>query len=144
MNFNLMGYRRPALLLSLVLVVLSLGLLLFRGLNLGIDFTGGNVIQVEFGNRPDVAEVREVVSAVVAKGAMIQNFGEAGIIIRTNEDTEGSREQVVKVLQEKLYTFFQIPEFLPFSLTVNFQLFVVLLIILYDVFPTFPKFDARQ
>ena len=47
MNFNLMGYRRPALLLSLVLVVLSLGLLLFRGLNLGIDFTGGNVIQVE-------------------------------------------------------------------------------------------------
>ena len=83
MNFNLMGYRRPALLLSLVLVVLSLGLLLFRGLNLGIDFTGGNVIQVEFGTRPDVAEVREVVSAVVAKGAMIQNFGEAGIIIRT-------------------------------------------------------------
>ncbi len=101
MNLNLMGYRRPALLLSLVLVVLSLGLLLFRGLNLGIDFTGGNVIQVEFGNRPDVAEVREVVSAVVAKGAMIQNFGEAGIIIRTNEDTEGSREQVVKVLREK-------------------------------------------
>ena len=41
------------------------------------------------------------ISAVVAKGAMIQNFGEAGIIIRTNEDTEGSREQVVKVLQEK-------------------------------------------
>ena len=101
MNFNLMEYRRPALLLSLVLVVLSLGLLLFRGLNLGIDFTGGNVIQVEFGNRPDVAEVREVVSAVVAKGAMIQNFGETGIIIRTNEDTEGSREQVVKVLQGK-------------------------------------------
>ena len=85
----------------LVLVILSLELLLFRGLNLGIDFTGGNVIQVEFGTRPDVAEVREVVSAVVAKGAMIQNFGEAGIIIRTNEDTEGSREQVVKVLREK-------------------------------------------
>ena len=59
------------------------------------------VKNAEFGNRPDVAEVREVVSAVVAKGAMIQNFGEAGIIIRTNEDTEGSREQVVKVLQEK-------------------------------------------
>lgn len=98
---NFMGYRKPALLLSLVLVVVSLGLLLFRGLNLGIDFTGGNVIQVEFENRPDVAEVREVVSAVVAKGAMIQNFGEKGVIIRTNEDTEASREQVVRVLKEK-------------------------------------------
>ena len=101
MNFNLMGYRRPALLLSLVLVVLSLGLLLFRGLNLGIDFTGGNVIQVEFDQRPDVADVREAVSTVVAKGAMIQNFGEKGVIIRTNEDTEASREQVVRVLREK-------------------------------------------
>ena len=98
---NLMGYRKPALLVSAVLVIASLGLLLFRGLNLGIDFTGGNVIQVEFENRPEVAEVREVVSAVVAKGAMIQNFGEKGVIIRTNEDTERSREQVVKTLQGK-------------------------------------------
>lgn len=100
-RIDLMGSRRPALLLSLVLIVVSLGLLFFRGLNLGIDFTGGNVIQVEFEQRPDVAEVREIVSAVVAKGAMIQNFGDKGIIIRTNEDTETSREQVVKVLREK-------------------------------------------
>ncbi|MDO4785672.1 MAG: protein translocase subunit SecF [Fretibacterium sp.] len=100
-NINFMGYRRPALVLSLVLCVISVGLLLFKGLNLGIDFTGGNVIQVEFENRPDVASVREVVSAVVAKGAMIQNFGEKGIIIRTNEDTEQSREQVLKVLNDK-------------------------------------------
>ena len=100
-NINFMGYRRPELVLSLVLCVISVGLLLFKGLNLGIDFTGGNVIQVEFENRPDVASVREVVSAVVAKGAMIQNFGEKGIIIRTNEDTEQSREQVLKVLNDK-------------------------------------------
>ena len=39
-NINFMGYRRPALVLSLVLCVISVGLLLFKGLNLGIDFTG--------------------------------------------------------------------------------------------------------
>ncbi len=76
-------------------------MLLIRGLNLGIDFTGGNVIQAEFTERPDVAEVRGVISAIVAKGAMIQNFGEKGIIIRTNEDTEKSREDVVKALSAK-------------------------------------------
>ena len=96
-----MSLRRPALLISAILVLGSLGFLFMRGLNLGIDFTGGNVIQAEFaGELPDIAKVREVVSAVVAKGAMIQNFGEKGIIIRTNEDTDESRQQVVDVLNK--------------------------------------------
>ena len=96
-----MKYRKFALTVSLVLVLASVAMLLIRGLNLGIDFTGGNVIQAEFTERPDVAEVRGVISAIVAKGAMIQNFGEKGIIIRTNEDTEKSREDVVKALSAK-------------------------------------------
>ena len=97
-NFDFMSRRKLALTISLVFVIASIVLLLTRGLNLGIDFTGGNVIQVEFENRPEVANVREVISSIVAKGAMIQNFGEKGIIIRTNEDTEESREAVIKTL----------------------------------------------
>ena len=97
-NFDFMKIRKLALTISLVLVIASVVLLLTRGLNLGIDFTGGNVIQVEFEKRPEVASVREVISKIVAKGAMIQNFGEKGIIIRTNEDTEESREAVIKAL----------------------------------------------
>lgn len=96
---NFMALRRPALALSTLLVVVSLGFLLTKGLNLGIDFTGGNVIQAEFPDRPDVGQVRAVVAGVVAQGAMIQNFGDKGIIIRTNEDTEESRKQVVAALQ---------------------------------------------
>ncbi|MCR4818499.1 MAG: protein translocase subunit SecF [Fretibacterium sp.] len=99
-NFNFMGSRRLALGISAILVLGSLVCLFTRGLNLGIDFTGGNVIQADFKNRPDVAKVREAVSGVVAQEAMIQNFGEKGIIIRTNEDTEESREQVVAMLQK--------------------------------------------
>ena len=98
-RFGLMRYRRPALAISALSVLISLAFLLGRGLNLGIDFTGGNVIQVEFQDRPEVGRVREVVAGVVAQEAMIQNFGERGIIIRTNEDTEESREQVVGTLQ---------------------------------------------
>ncbi|GHV33759.1 protein-export membrane protein SecF [Synergistales bacterium] len=100
-NLQFMKWRNPAMLLSLILFAASLGLVVFRGLNLGIDFTGGNVVQVEFEARPDVAEVREVISSVVANGAMIQDFGEKGIIIRTNEDTEASRIQVVKSLTDR-------------------------------------------
>lgn len=101
MRIDFMKYRKFALIVSLILVAASIVLLLTRGLNLGIDFTGGNVIQTEFDKRPDIAEVRDVISAIVAKGAMIQNFGEKGIIIRTNEDTEQSREAVVKALSGK-------------------------------------------
>ena len=69
---------------SLFLCLLSIGLAMYKGLNFSIDFTGGNVVQVEFKNRPDVSEVRDVVSAVVAKEAMIQDYGEKGAIIRIN------------------------------------------------------------
>lgn len=99
-NYNFMALRRPALSLSAILILVSLAFLFTRGLNLGIDFTGGNVIQLEFENLPEVAEVRKVVSGVVAQEAMIQKFGEKGVIIRTNEDTEESREQVISVLQK--------------------------------------------
>ncbi len=100
-QINFMKWRAFALILSVVLFVLSVGLVMFRGLNLGIDFTGGNVVQVEFEHRPEVGEVREVVATVVAKEAMIQDFGERGIIIRTNEDTEESRKQLVDALSAK-------------------------------------------
>ncbi|MBQ7168693.1 MAG: protein translocase subunit SecF [Synergistaceae bacterium] len=100
-HIDFMKHRKFALTLSLVLVAASLALLFTKGLNLGIDFTGGNVIQTEFDTRPDIAEVRDVISSIVAKGAMIQNFGDKGIIIRTNEDTEQSREAVVKALTAK-------------------------------------------
>ena len=100
-NIDFMKHRKFALTVSLVLVIASLVLLLTRGLNLGIDFTGGNVIQTEFETVPDISEVRDVISGIVAKGAMIQHFGEKGIIIRTNEDTEKSREDVVKALTAK-------------------------------------------
>ena len=99
LHIDFMKYRKLALTISLVLVIASIFLLLPRGLNLGIDFTGGNVVQVEFTERPDITKVREVISGVVAREAMIQNFGEKGIIIRTNEDTEESRQNVVKALQ---------------------------------------------
>ena len=99
LQLDFMRHRKLALTISLLLVIASVILLLTKGLNLGIDFTGGNVIQAEFEKRPDITNVRQVISGVVAREAMIQNFGEKGIIIRTNEDTEESRQSVVNALE---------------------------------------------
>ena len=100
-NFNFMKWRIHAMYFSLALCLLSMGLAMFRGLNFSIDFTGGNVVQVEFENRPDVSEVRDVVSAAVAKEAMIQDYGDKGVIIRTNEDTDESRRQLLEALRRR-------------------------------------------
>jgi len=101
LNIDFMKWRKPAMLVSLIMCIMSIGLVTFRGLNFGIDFTGGNVVQVEFDSRPDVGEVREVVSAVVAREAMIQDVGEKGTIIRTSEDSDESRRQLIEVLSNR-------------------------------------------
>ena len=61
-KIDFMGKRRFALLFSAIVILASLLLLMVRGLNLGIDFTGGNLVQVEFEKDVSVAEVREALS----------------------------------------------------------------------------------
>jgi len=70
---------------SLVLVVLSIGLLATKGLNYGIDFAGGTVIQVKYNKDAPIEEVREKLSKADAfKGANVTYFGSnTEIVIRT-------------------------------------------------------------
>jgi len=100
-SFQLMKHRRQAILLSLVLIVVRLGLLLVKGLNLGIDFTGGNVVQVEFSSPVPVGDVRNVLAGVGQKQAVIQAYSDRGVIIRVNADTEESRKEVIQSLKDK-------------------------------------------
>ncbi len=98
---DFMKYRKATLLFSLICVLASLGLLLFRGLNLGIDFTGGNVVQVEFSTAISVGEVRDILASVGQEGAVIQAYSDVGVIIRTGIGDDQTRVAVVDALREK-------------------------------------------
>jgi len=98
---DFMKYRRLALMASLILVVASLGLVAIRGLNLGIDFTGGNVLQVEFPGGASVGEVREILASVGQEGAVIQAYSDTGMIVRTGSDDDKARESVSNALKAK-------------------------------------------
>jgi len=104
-EINFMGRRKLAVLLSAVLIVVSIGSLITRGLNLGVDFTGGLLVEVGFAEAADLDAIRGQLSAADYEGAQVQNFGSANdVLIRmlpTDDlDTGKLGEQILGVLQE--------------------------------------------
>ena len=79
---NFTGMRKPALILSVILMIASIGSLIVNGLNLGVDFTGGTVIEVGYQDAADVDKIREALT-VANFDAQVQHFGTAkDVLIR--------------------------------------------------------------
>jgi preprotein translocase subunit SecF len=74
-RFPFMQTRRVWYGISLTLVIGSLLLVLLRGLNLGVDFTGGVVVEVNFRNAPNLDQLRTLVESSGFKGAQLNEFG---------------------------------------------------------------------
>jgi len=70
-----MGKRRAAVILSAVLLVMSVGSLASRGLNLGVDFTGGLLMELGYESDADLQDIRARLSAAGFADAQVQNFG---------------------------------------------------------------------
>jgi len=98
-NFDFMGFRKTAISMSLALIILSLALLLFRGLNLGIDFTGGNLAQIEFETPVSVGEVREAIAEAGQSNAVIQAYSDNGVLVRVNSYDEEVARQTLAALR---------------------------------------------
>ncbi|PQJ95447.1 protein translocase subunit SecF [Chromatium okenii] len=74
-QFNFLSQRRKAMIFSAVLIVTSLLSLAIQGLNLGLDFTGGTVVEVNYKTAVDLAEVRKALSTAGFENVMAQQFG---------------------------------------------------------------------
>ncbi|MBT3281278.1 MAG: protein translocase subunit SecF [Campylobacteraceae bacterium] len=61
-TYNFMGKRIPFLGLSLFLVLASIGLIFTKGLNLGVDFSGGTIVQVQYENAAPISKIRDELS----------------------------------------------------------------------------------
>ena len=96
-NYPFMDYRKIFIVTSLILILFSVLLLSFKGLNLGIDFKGGTLIEIHTKNS-DIAELRRIL-APKFNDVSLQEFGNSEtIIIRLqNESNTESIETVNKV-----------------------------------------------
>lgn len=74
-QIDFMAKRKYALAFSLALVTLSLVSLFTRGLNFGLDFTGGTVVVTEFSRPVELGEIREALSSRKIGDAVVQHFG---------------------------------------------------------------------
>ena len=74
-NLDFMRWRNLALVLSLIATATSLAFTAYRGLNLGVDFVGGQLIRVTFAQPVDVEQLRVKVDQMHLGEASIQEFG---------------------------------------------------------------------
>lgn len=105
-NFDFMRYRHAALIGSAMLTVVALLSLGIRGLNLGIDFTGGVIVEASYPQEADLEAIRGQLAAAGYETAQVQNFGSVSdVLIRlppTDEfDVSVVREQVLDILRDQ-------------------------------------------
>ncbi len=104
-SFKFMRYSKKGLYFSLALTVCSILLILIRGFNFGLEFTGGATIELQFAQPISVAEVREEIAEVNSKANVIQygsshdmqiSFGE-----QKGQNTDKMMADIVRMVRAK-------------------------------------------
>ena len=97
---NFMGVRNIAFAVTLVLTLLSLGSLAFKGLNFGLDFTGGTLIEVSYEQPIQPDAVREQLAKAGFADAQVQSFGATtDVLVRLAGDDPMLGNKVAQALQ---------------------------------------------
>lgn len=82
-KIDFLGKRRVATVLSVILIIAGIASIFARGLNLGIDFTGGVLLEVGYSTPADLGDIRSRVADGGFDSALVQNFGTAtDVLIR--------------------------------------------------------------
>jgi len=104
-HINFMGLRRITATVSVVLILVSIVALLTRGLNFGIDFTGGVLLEAGYPESADLVQIRQTLAENDFGTAQVQNFGTSKDVLIRLLPVEGVNnaqlgEQILSVLRE--------------------------------------------
>ena len=101
MQINFMRPRKIASVLSILMVVLSIFSLSFKGLNAGLDFTGGTLIEIKLSQSTSLEEIREVLGSKLEDDFQVSYFGsEQDVLIKIPGGSENNlSDEIVAALK---------------------------------------------
>jgi len=104
-TFDFMGKRKIALAFSLLLIIASISSLAIKGLNFGLDFTGGTLIEVAYPQSADLNKIRNRLTAAGFGDAVVQNFGSSKDVLvrlapRENTSSQSLGDKILTALRE--------------------------------------------
>jgi preprotein translocase subunit SecF len=88
-EIDFLGKRKIALIISSILIIISIVSLITNGLKLGIDFTGGTLVEIGYKKAPDLAELRSTLKDAGFEDATVQNFGTTKDVLIRLKPQEG-------------------------------------------------------
>jgi preprotein translocase subunit SecF len=99
---NFMGKRTIALVFSIILLTISIGSLVAKGLNFGLDFTGGVQIELGFTEPADLEQIRDALNAKGYRDVSVKFFGNnTDVLINMQEDNDPTLgEEVLAAIQQ--------------------------------------------
>ena len=106
-KIKFLSLRKPAFILSLALIICSVLIYSFKGLNFGIDFRGGTLIEVETSESENLSNLRSILNNLELGDIQVQEFGSAkNILIRVEQQAGGDQIQqnVVNIVKTALNT----------------------------------------
>ncbi len=90
MNINFMRFRKIAITISLILFVGSIGSIFTKGLSLGLDFSGGTLVEIQYEDSVDLQEIRGVLSVNGYEDFQVVNFGSSLDVLIKIADQPGN------------------------------------------------------
>ncbi len=112
MKFSIVKRYKIFFAITITFLIIGLGSMIMKGFNMGIDFTGGSIMDLQFHKTVSVAEVRDVLKERDLGNAIIQLESSdsavtsaKGVLIRTGVISDEQRQQVMADLKSKLGDF---------------------------------------
>jgi len=104
-DIKFVSKRKKYYQISAAIILIGIISLLFQGLNYGIDFAGGTLIQIDFEQNASITDIRDVLGEMNLAGSTIQSLSGNEFVIRTDQTALQQREEILEGLENRMGAF---------------------------------------